>query len=341
MDSGYFPERVGDGIARASQGGVATGTIVRREADYGAPVCHHFGHNAYADANRRACASYGGCTHCDPSKIQYIDELDDVDNVHQRLNKPLPSHDADRAASQAEDQAEKWIRPEVEWFGDGIVCVTLFVPEAPQIAEAAALQMATKMGLKHPEVISRRLMHPAEGTLFEIKGVLDYAVKKDELVLPQAVVNMPEEAIEAYVRPRHIHVVAATIGEDEHSVGLREILDIKHGGIETYGFHCHDLGTSVAVSKVLDAAEETGAQAVLISTIITHHEVHQTLMKRLHDLAVERGIRGRLLLIVGGTQVTHDMATSCGLDAGFGRGTRGRDVASFIVRHMLGPEQEA
>jgi D-ornithine 4,5-aminomutase subunit beta len=32
---------------------------------------------------------------------------------------------------------------------------------------------------------------------------------------------------------------------------MREILDIKHGGLEKYGFYCHDLGTSVPVSKVL------------------------------------------------------------------------------------------
>jgi D-ornithine 4,5-aminomutase subunit beta len=328
VDSGYFPERVGDGIARDPQGGVAADTIIKREADYGAPVCHHFGQNRYANTPDKTCAAYGGCTLCEASTIQYIDELDDVDNVHQRLQKPLA------------DQAAGWIRPEVEWSGDSIVCVTLFVPEEPQIAEAAALQMATKMGLKHPEIISRRLMHPAEGSLFEVKGILDYAIQRDDLVLPEAVPSLTDEEIEAYVRPLHLHVVAATVGEDEHSVGMREILDIKHGGIEQYGFHCHDLGTSVPVSKVLDAAQETGARAVLISTIITHHDVHRTLMQRLHDLAVERGIRDQLLLIAGGTQVTQEMATTCGLDAGFGRGTRGRDVAAFIVRQMLASEAD-
>ena len=329
VDSGYFPERAGDGIARDPKGGVAADTIVRREADYGAPVCHHFGRNVYAASPEPACIAYGGCTLCNPSAIQYIDELDDVDNVDRRLAKPLA------------EKTEGRIRPEVEWAGDGVVCVTLFVPESPQIAEAAALQLATKMGLQHPEVISRRLMHPAEGSLFEVKGVLDYAVNKDDLVLPQPAVSLSDEEIEAYVRPRRIHVVAATVGEDEHSVGLREILDIKHGGIEAYGFHCHDLGTSVPIAKVLDAAEETGARAVLISTIITHHEVHQTLMKRLHDLAIERGVREQLLLIAGGTQVTHDIAKACGLDAGFGRGARGRDVALFMAQQMRGPEKEA
>jgi D-ornithine 4,5-aminomutase subunit beta len=322
VDSGYFPERHGDGMVRQPDGGVAANTLITRQADYGAPVCSHFGHNAYAARPGKACQAYGGCTLCEPSKIQYIDELDDVDNVQKRLEVPVA------------EQAAGLLRPEVEWAGDGIVCVTLFVPAAPPVAEAAALAMAARMGLQHPEVISRRLMHPAEGSLFEIKGRLEYAVHLNDLVLPTATDVLSDADLEAYVRPRHLHVVGATVGEDEHSVGLREILDIKHGGIEKYGFHCHYLGTSVPVSKILDAAAETGASVVLVSTIITHNDVHQINMQRLHDLAVERGMRQKLLLIAGGTQVTDAMARACGMDAGFGRGTRGAQVATFIVQAL-------
>jgi D-ornithine 4,5-aminomutase subunit beta len=322
VDSGFFPERKGNGIARDPKGGVAANSIVKRESDYGAPVCSHFGNNAFMETEGKACDSYGGCTLCDPSKIQYIEELDEEDNVQKRLEIPL----AEKAAGL--------LRPEVEWAGDGIVCVTLFVPEERRVAEAVALKMAEKMGLRDPEVISRRLMHPSEGSLFEIKGVLDYAVKREDLVLPKEDERLPDEELEAYIRPRNIHIVGATVGEDEHSVGMREILDIKHGGIERYGFRCHYLGTSVPVSKVLDAAQETHARAVLISTIITHNDVHRTNMRRLNDLALERGIRDRLFLIAGGTQVTDEIARACGMDAGFGRGTRGQHVATFIVKAM-------
>ena len=323
VDSGYFPERNDDGIARDPGGGVSAGTIIKREPGYGAPVCSHFGTNTYSD---KACDAYGGCTLCDPSKIAYIDELDDTDNVHHRLKKPLA------------EKASGLVRPEVEWAGDGIVCVTLFVPEEPRVAEAAALEMARKMGLTEPEVISRRLIHPAEGSLFEIKGVLDVAVDKSKLVIPEEEEVMPDDEIEAFVRPREIHVVAATVGEDEHSVGMREIIDIKHGGLEKYAFHCHYLGTSVPVSKVLDAVQETGAKAALISTIISHNDIHRVNMQRLHDLAVEQGIRDGLILIAGGTQVNDAMAIECGMDAGFGRGTNGRHVASFIVGKMMDRE---
>lgn len=319
VDSGLFPERREDGISRDPEGGIGANTIVQREADYGAPVCSHFGNNTYGE---NICQEYGGCTFCDPAKIQYIDEYDPEDNVNRRLEIPLKEKEAGLT------------RAEVEWAGDGIVCVTVFVPEEARVAEAAALKMGEKMGLKNPEIISRRLMHPSEGSLFELKGVLDYAVKKDELVLPKEVERISDEEIEIFIRPKHIHIVGATVGEDEHSVGMREILDIKHGGVEKYGFHCHYLGTSVPISKMLDAALETNASAVLISTIITHNDIHRTNMKRLHDLAVERGVRDKLFLIAGGTQVTDEIAKACGMDAGFGRGSKGHHVGTFIVKAL-------
>jgi D-ornithine 4,5-aminomutase subunit beta len=215
------------------------------------------------------------------------------------------------------------------------------VPEAAPVAEAAALEMASKMGLAGAEVINRRVMHPAEGSLLEIKGRLVHAVMRSALVLAEEPSLLSHEAIEAFVRPRAIHVVGATVGEDEHSVGMREILDIKHGGIERYGFVCHYLGTSVPVGKLLDAAIEAGARVVLLSTIVTHNDVHRLNMRRLHDLAIERGIRDRLLLVAGGTQVSDELARACGMDAGFGRGARGRDVASFIVERLCDADSEA
>jgi D-ornithine 4,5-aminomutase subunit beta len=322
VDSGSFPERVGDGIMRDPAAGNGAGTVIPREPDYGAPVCSHFGDNVYTRDEGRACADYGACTLCDPSKIRYIDELDPQDNVNQRLATPLT------------EEAAGSLRPEVEKYGDGVVCVTLCVPAEPHTAEAAALEMAHHMGLSRPEVISRRVMHPAEGSVFEIKGVLDMAIDSAKLPQLEREELLSDEEIEAWVRSRGLHVVAATAGEDEHSVGLHEILDIKHGGIEKYGFNCHALGTSTSSERLLDVAMDTGACAVLISTIVTHSDIHKQHMRRLHELAEARGLRDRLILVAGGTQISDEIARACHLDAGFGRGTTGREVASFLVRAL-------
>ena len=55
-------------------------------------------------------------------------------------------------------------------------------------------------------------------------------------------------------------------------------------------------------------------------------------MEKLHQYAIEKGVRDQLILIAGGTQVTPEIAKSSGMDQGFGRGTKGKDVASFIVK---------
>jgi D-ornithine 4,5-aminomutase subunit beta len=335
VDSGEYPETNDDGIARKADGGVAVNTIVPRAADYMAPVCHHFGENhlpvggvaAGSGAGRsahagKACDLIGGCTLCDADKVPFIDELDPEDNVNTRL------------AQTAELRAKGLVKPEVEWAADGWVVVTMFLPAAPRVAEFAALEFGKAMNLHDCEVINKQVMHPAEGSLIELKGRLDVVVDPANLVIPPEPVVMSDEEIKAFVTEKVIKCVAATVGEDEHSVGMREIIDIKHGGLEKWGFACEHLGTSVPVDKVLDAAIEHAAQVVLISTIITHGDMHRTAMEKLADLAVEKGVRDKVLLISGGTQVTDELARSWGMDAGFGRGTKGINVASFIVKAM-------
>jgi D-ornithine 4,5-aminomutase subunit beta len=329
VDSGEYPETHDDGIARQSDGGVASDSIVPRADDYVAPVCHHFGENHLPEGYRgkaydeaAPCELVGGCTICEDAKVPYIDELDPTDNVNERL------------ATTAELRERGLIKPEVEWAGDGVVVVTMFLPAAADVAEAAALELGKAMNLAECEVIHKRVMHPAEGTLCELKGRLDVAIDPSTLVIPEPPEVLSDEEIREFVAERTLKVVAATVGNDEHSVGMREILDIKHGGLEKWGFGVEYLGTSVPIEKVLDAAIEHAASAVLISTIITHGEIHRIMMQKLADLAEEKGVRDRLLLISGGTQVTDELARSWGMDAGFGRKTKGIDVASFIVETM-------
>jgi D-ornithine 4,5-aminomutase subunit beta len=114
-------------------------------------------------------------------------------------------------------------------------------------------------------------------------------------------------------------------------VGLREIIDIKHGGIERFGMEIHYLGTSVPVEKLVDAAVELKAEAILASTIISHDNIHYKNMKRLHELAVEKGIRDDIIILAGGTQVVPEEALKTGIDHGFGRNTKGIDVATVLI----------
>jgi D-ornithine 4,5-aminomutase subunit beta len=321
VDSGFYPQRNGDGIARKINGGIGADTVYVRNPDYFAPVTAHFGDNHSERFGLSDPSSIiGGCTFDDRSKIVYIDELDDTDNVYLRLKETQIYRESGI------------VKPEMEWQGDGVILLTMYFPLSVDLAKAAAIETASKMNLLEVEVIHVEVMHPAEGTRVEVKGKVPFTIDTGTLKIEPKPEILEDEVLKEEIQKAPFKIVAGTVGEDEHSVGLREIIDIKHGGIEKFGFECIYLGTSVALSKLVDAAIETSADAILISTIISHDDVHYKNMKKIHDICVEKGVRERLILVAGGTQVTPDIARKFGMDEGFGRKTKGAQVATFLVK---------
>lgn len=326
VDSAKYPARNGDGIARKIDGGVGYGTIVKREEDYMAPVTAHFGYNnveQYGGDPANPSALIGGCTFEDRSKIVYIDELDETDCVDRRLEK-----------------VEKYlngeaIKPEMEWMGDGVVMMTMMVPANVRTSEAVALEIGKRLGLEHPEVISKEVMQEAEGTRIEMKGKIPFDIDPHGLTIPEPPHHLPDEILYKEFKEHPMVVVCGTVGDDEHSVGLREIINIKHGGIEKWGVKVNYLGTSVPVEKLVDAAIELNANAILASTIISHDNIHYKNMKRINDLCVEKGIRDKVIICAGGTQVVPEEALKTGIDQGFGRDSHGIDVATFLCEEAM------
>ena len=326
VDSAEYPERNGDGIARKIEGGVGYGYIFERDEDYMAPVTAHFGYNnveQYGGNPEDPAALIGGCTFEDRSKIVFIDELEEEDTVATRLEKVAKYHDGEA------------LIPEVEWCGDGTIMLTMCMPTHVRAAEAAALELGKKLGLVDPEVISKEVLQEAEGTRIEMKGKVDFDIDPNTLVIPPEPHHLDDETLFKEFADHPMQVVCGTVGEDEHSVGLREIINIKHGGIEKWGIKVNYLGTSVPVEKLVDAAIELNASAILASTIISHDNIHYKNMKRINDLAVEKGIRDKVIIAAGGTQVIPDDAVKTGIDAGFGRDSHGIDVATFLAEEAM------
>lgn len=325
VDSGCYPERNGDGIARKLSGGIGAGTIFKRESDYMAPVTAHYGYNnvkQYGEQyEKNPSALIGGCTLECPEKIIYIDELDETDNVNNRM-----------AEVKEFKPGSDLIRPEMEWLADGTVMLTMFFPAEKRIAEAAALEAARRMNLTECEVINREIMHDKEGTRIEVKGKVPFAINVKELIIPKEPETLADDEIRADIERRPMRIVCGTVGEDEHSVGLREIIDIKHGGIEKYGIEVHYLGTSVSPEKLVNAAVELNADAILASTIISHDDIHYKNIEKIDRIAREMGLRDKIIFCAGGTQVTPELARKHGADEGFGRGTKGVHVATFLVK---------
>jgi methylaspartate mutase sigma subunit len=93
----------------------------------------------------------------------------------------------------------------------------------------------------------------------------------------------------------NIRIVLGVIGSDCHAVG-NQVLDHF---FREMGFAVTNLGVMVSQDEFLDAAIETGADAILVSSLYGHGEMD---CAGFRERAVERGL-GDIVLYVGGNLV--------------------------------------
>ena len=97
-------------------------------------------------------------------------------------------------------------------------------------------------------------------------------------------------------------LVIGVIGADCHAVG-NKVLDRV---FTAHDFHVINLGVMVSQDEYIDAAIETGADAIVVSSIYGHGDID---CLGLRERCIERGL-GDILLYVGGNLVVgkHDFA---------------------------------
>lgn len=92
-------------------------------------------------------------------------------------------------------------------------------------------------------------------------------------------------------------VVLGVIGSDIHVVGHR-VLELA---LETCGFNVVALGAMVSQGEFIEAAIETGAHAILVSSLYGHGELD---CEGFRDRCDEAGLRSILLYVGGNLSVT-------------------------------------
>jgi 5-methyltetrahydrofolate--homocysteine methyltransferase len=102
-------------------------------------------------------------------------------------------------------------------------------------------------------------------------------------------------------------VVMATIKTDIHDIGKNLVCLM----LSAAGFTVHDLGVDVPIDRILDAAVEKGADLVGCSALLTTSTPY---LRELIERAVDRGLRDRFKIIVGGAAVTQRIADEIGAD---------------------------
>jgi beta-lysine 5,6-aminomutase beta subunit len=241
------------------------------------------------------------------------------------------------------------IRPYGDTTGDGRVQLSFTLPvrfgSAPEQAraEGAALQLAAKMGMDPAMVVHAKGMGP-DFTFFVVYGRVSHLVDLTEITVPEREFDELSPAeVNLRIRTvlgRKLVVVGATIGTDAHTVGIDAILNVKgHAGEKGLEYYREikvvNLGSQVEIPRLVATAKAEGADAVLVSQVVTQRDAHINNTQEM-SAAFDAAGPGRPLLIIGGPRFDPAMTAELGVDKIFGKGTTPRDVASYLV-HALAP----
>lgn len=235
------------------------------------------------------------------------------------------------------------VRPYGDTLDDGYVQMsfTLPVPCSPEATRAASV-LCGKMGLEDARVV---YTHDIAGTFsfFVVYGRCRHSVDLTRMKVPRVdMEHMTYDEINEFIKThigRRVVVVAACTGTDAHTVGIDAIISMKgyagEYGLERYSwFTAYNLGSQVPNETLLAKAIEVNADAILVSQVVTQRNVHIDNLTNLAELVEAEGIREKVLLIMGGPRISHELAVELGYDAGFGPGTLPSHVGSFIAQEL-------
>ncbi len=102
-------------------------------------------------------------------------------------------------------------------------------------------------------------------------------------------------------------VVIGVVEGDTHDIG-KNLVKIM---LETAGFEVIDLGRDVPLDHFVDKAMETGASIICMSTLMT---TTMGGMKTVIDKLVEKGVRDRFKIMIGGSPISKKYADEIGAD---------------------------
>jgi beta-lysine 5,6-aminomutase beta subunit len=235
------------------------------------------------------------------------------------------------------------VRPYGDTLNDGIVQFSFTLPlPHNELACEAARAIGENMGLDEVSVTCSRDL--GQGfSFFVLYGKMTSAVDVSRLTVTKAEFEtMKKEAIDRYIQEhfgRKLVFLGACIETDAHTVGIDAIMNMKgfngHKGLESYhAVQAINLGAQVSSDDFVAKALEMKADALLVSQIVTQKNVHLANLTRLVDILEAEGVRDKLVLVVGGPRISHELAKELGYDAGFGPNTYAEDVASFVVQEM-------
>ena len=121
-----------------------------------------------------------------------------------------------------------------------------------------------------------------------------------------------------------IPAVIGVVQGDTHDIG-KNLVKIM---FETAGFTMYDLGRDVPIEAFVDKAQEVNARLICLSTLMTTTMIG---MQRVVELLKERGLYGKIKVMIGGGPVSKNFCDKIGADAYTGSAMEAVRVAKMLL----------
>ena len=189
------------------------------------------------------------------------------------------------------------------------------------------VEEALEQGLDPKEILNEGLL---DGMM-----IVGGKFKRNEVFVPEVLVAARAMTAGLTVlEPKLVEVgnepigkaVIGTVKGDLHDIGKNLVAMMMKGA----GFDVIDMGTDVEPDAFIDKAEETGADIICMSALLTTTMPN---MKNVVDALNERGLRDKYIVMVGGAPVNETFAEQIGADFYTADATSAAEAAKAAVEN--------
>ncbi len=167
---------------------------------------------------------------------------------------------------------------------------------------------ALQEGIDAKKILEEGLLHGM--------SIIGEKFKNNEVYVPEVLIAaramnagvgiLKPELAKADVKS-HGKAVLGTVKGDLHDIG-KNLVKIM---LEGKGIEVIDLGTDVPAEKFVETAIAENAQIIACSALLT---TTMGMMKNVVDAAIEKGVRDKVKIMIGGAPITDSFCKSIGAD---------------------------
>ena len=165
-------------------------------------------------------------------------------------------------------------------------------------------------------------------------NIIGQKFKDNEVFVPEVLVsaramNMGMDALKPYLMQENTKpagkVVIGTVKGDLHDIG-KNLVKLM---LESKGFEVIDAGVDVSAEQFVEKAIENDANIISCSALLTTTMLE---MRRVVEVATEKGIRDRVKIMIGGAPVTQKYCAEIGADGYTSDAVSAAEMALELVK---------